>query len=1047
MDSAAKQNPLLPKKDQPTGESRGKSQPELMLRFVGLQDKRQVEDLEIINQLLSKMRFDTDFFEYKVVKKTETRRPINPKFPDGPKQKVIVEERINVNSDLKTVRQLEWRVLKDSENVLLLQINRAKGESFCLTLIFEKIFENDRQILISGLTNQVRLQLITVPDLKFQTIPATVKESVAFKEQLLNRASRARGMQATARELLDFPNIPPEMAKKIINVATGKSDKLTEAESINLILLSDLVTRYLPALQTFQQDVLDKVGSVAQLTRQFASLTKNISTKALVARLKDYLGEDAASCKTNAQVFQYIYQRLQQMKEGKLFVKGKLLDTKELFSTLRSMICISRSQHDPELWNKCLFFLKPEGPQPQTEFNLHNIRKLISQSEKQILLSHAASSRSLIETYIINNIPNQVIDKRIYMAENAVPPVETALIKGTIAPRLLLKNAKNPKKKSTVFLFNNPKITANKVENSLHCVGAAYGFLINSLFKQTLSRFFEEDRKSLMDRFGKNLFDVLYEQAVLETGLPVSRNDFSKWFEAQQLVLKIKEFGYIPNELEKVYDKDITPPILLGNGQSLFPIEYTEEEFEKDYLRYRAQYLGFFDKLKKVQFPDFEDYNPAKVMLQFVEEGHYNIRSSSCRPMYKNTFLFEELHRVVQESCKDISSDMELEAKFKKLILKIPFKFESLLFIGNTFEISAGGIMTARLHAQPVDSAEAITGLSGKFAANLTTILEQAESPERKALVQAIKILDEYKKAEINFQKYLTVSVLDRLIQEGLKRKERINVAPSEIKYFLSDNQKMIVGNMRDLNIGKLLRFDRKGKKEKGGDVDHLTFGEMLEAILYFKSVMKSINSRKKMIVQILAMLNRFSKTLKQGQEWKNYSGLINKFHNLISLPIDQIDEKSVRELSRVSAQLNSLVTKREYKDSAVAILHAEWKRKKPDHKKDIYFYTPFIEDDVKSQASNVLKEVRRGAQLMRMLKQKKALLYFPEASKKRQFKQMLEIGKFIEENGFEINQYVETRTLEKDQIKDLTRNLYPNNFFRLDKLEPTPKEARKAAS
>ncbi len=93
------------------------------------------------------------------------------------------------------------------------------------------------------------------------------------------------------------------------------------------------------------------------------------------------------------------------------------------------------------------------------------------------------------------------------------------------------------------------------------------------------------------------------------------------------------------------------------------------------------------------------------------------------------------------------------------------------------------------------------------------------------------------------------------------------------------------------------------------------------------------------------------------------------------------------------------------------------------------------------------MKELRRASHLMRMLKRKKAILFFPEASKPRQFKQMIEIGKFIEEQGFEINQYVEIRTLEEDQVHELTRNLYPNNFFRMDQLEPIARAPKKAAS
>ena len=215
-------------------------------------EKRQIEGIDLLTGLLNDRGFEVDHFEYKVLKKSEIRRPINPKQKNSPTEKITVEEKLNVNANLKSVGQLEWRVMKDPENVLLLQTQRTKGEALCLPLYFDSVFKKERQILVTGLNNAIKCQLVAKPDLRFQRIPEPIEQDKTVKDQLIHRASRQKGMQSTARELLDFPGLPEGITKKIVAIATGKKEKLNDAEAINLILISDLYSRYTPAFQTFQ---------------------------------------------------------------------------------------------------------------------------------------------------------------------------------------------------------------------------------------------------------------------------------------------------------------------------------------------------------------------------------------------------------------------------------------------------------------------------------------------------------------------------------------------------------------------------------------------------------------------------------------------------------------------------------------------------------------------------------------------------------------------------------------------------------------------------
>lgn len=1015
------------------------STPGLLVRFVALMEHRQIQGIDQITSLLREQDFEVEHYEYKVVKKTEMHKPINPKHKDGPKQKVIIEDKINVNANLKSVGQLEWRVLKDPEASLLVQLNRTKGETVTLPLFFENLFEKEKQVMVTGLNKAVKIQLISKPDLKFQKLPEPIANDAEVRQSMIDRAARMKGMQSTARELLDFPGLPPEISKKISAIATGKKESLKDEEAINLILLSDLHSRYSGAFQTFQNEIIDKSGNVAGLSRQFEILTQKISTKYLVNKFADFLGENVDKCRTNAQVFSYLYQRLQQMEEKQIYVNKKLLDRNDLFKLIRSIVSMARSQFDPDLWAKCHFFLNPQDETTDDKENTEAIQAFVRGLQGRKRKKDQIGTTDLYEIYFINNIYDYVADKKVSVAEDVLSKQEEGILRTIIIPRLHLRYARPGSKSAPQPLFDaSSKKPVHILFHSVHFIASAYGFLIGELLKDNLEKFLAQDKKELIGRFGVHFFDILYEQAVFEKRLHISRNQFAGWLSEIGLIQKPEELGHIPNEIETDYDTFLTPQVLAGSGQSTLDKAVTNDTFAKEYLSSRNRFSMFIEKIKKADKTIAGDYNPAAIFVEYFNQEKYDLRSPSFRQHVKNTFLYAELSDVVKESCVEIKNKLVEQSINKKIILKLPLKFSNVLFLGNTFEVPTGKfIVSVRVHTVPVKEISEDFGISAVFAAGFSKLLQEAGTPKRKALIQAMRMLGEYQKASVPLMKNLSIVLLDRHMQRMITKQKLINRDARFIKFKMPDVDKLIIGSARGSDLSKLFQSPDTVVKASKTVVLSRSFGEMVQSILYFQSVVESLESRREIIEEVKVLLNRFSKSLKKSNEWKTYYALVNRFGELISLPVASMSEKVIKPLTELGYKLNRLVTKWEYKNSVIAILHAEWKRKFPERRKSIYFYLPFVGDDSPGGKTNLLLEIRKARELINMLKTKRAIIFFPGATKEIQFNQMLDIHKFIREQGLKSEIYVEKRTLSEEKVRELCRDFYPSCFFNADELEP----------
>jgi hypothetical protein len=1018
--------------------------PELKIRFVSLLDSRMIKDMDEIRSLLKKKKFTSDYYEYKVTNTTFIRRLINTNSKNGLAERVMVEEKININTNLKAIRQLNWRILKDPENVLLVQLNQVKGESCCLPLIFSNIYQNDRDILVSGITKAMQVQLISKLDLNFQKIPKEILDNPITKGQILQRSRRKKGMQATARILQDFLGLPKLISAKIINIAAGSHIQLSDAEAINIILLSDLVTRYSGVLRTFQNDVSARNGSVSLFTAQFVELTQNISTKNLINRLGDYLvdeeeGFNGTISQNNSQLFSFIYKRLQHLDDKRIKIGDFHLTKSGLFNILKSMIIIARSQFDPGLWRQCLYFYKPDDDETSPHSNEIAVNRLAEGIRKQIEIHYEASSQSLMEVHLIHNIHNNTNCKRLLIGQMTLSIVELGIIKSKIAP-ILYKVDKNAKGWDTVRLFMDINYKSHQLIGSAHFAARAYGFLIGRRLRENVRKFLKPGLKSLLDRFNKNFFDVFYQIVISEPGLPVSRNQFADWLKYKQYFKDVTHLGYIKNTLEYSFDPLFTDPILSEKALSPFPATYSKQEFEKDYLKSRKKFLGFIEKLNH-SYETTNDNSILKIFLDLIEKGHYFFNAVYFRKQIKTTKLFKILVEVINQACKGLTFKLEKQSYHNKVVIKIPFNFDPLLSFCSIFEIKHENIiLTIHLIAVPVNSYEELNGLSKIVSKNLNLLFKHESNKKIQKLLYAFNIIREYKIASVDFFRYLSVIVVDRQLAYTVNKiTQNTNQTPNYIKNHIPDKDKLIIGNIRDVNIGGLIQNTKIAKKEIT-EFENLSSGQIIQGIIYYKSANQGIRELKDLINQIQTLLDTIAVN-KHDDDYNTFTKQIQKFKQLISTPIEDFSENIINLLSILSRRIQKTITRGEYNNGVLTSLRSDWAINYPDEDKKYYFYKNFISKE-SNQKSNLLLEIEKTRDILSDVTGKSCWIFLPDNQKEHQLQHLMEIGTFFKEKNYKMAFYINIKSLSEDRIKTLSTVFLPSNFFHLDGLKPINKNS-----
>ncbi|MGK0290777.1 MAG: hypothetical protein ACI86H_002240, partial [bacterium] len=321
---------------------------DLLARFYSHVGNEYLRCLSPLRQGLKSRGFAVENLEFKITVTKEVKRLINPKNPNGPSERVHIEEKTNLNTDAKALRSYVERVLREPYNVLLAQIYKARSESFALPIVFPNLFRVGGQVLVSYSDELTRLQLLTVPDLKFEKIPKIVEENSDFKDFLIGRGKRKKGIQSAMRELVDLPLLPEDLRKRITSVAMGQVHNFNEIELINLLLIADLHSRYSAIIKKFEMDWDGQVYSVELLSGMFSELVKNADTAYLKMHLSEYLDGEEYFMNNNT-VFPYLYNRYFNLDyDAKSKFEQKTFTRLTLRHLVRNLIVFTRSQNDPE---------------------------------------------------------------------------------------------------------------------------------------------------------------------------------------------------------------------------------------------------------------------------------------------------------------------------------------------------------------------------------------------------------------------------------------------------------------------------------------------------------------------------------------------------------------------------------------------------------------------------------------------------------------------------------------------------------------------------
>ncbi|MGK0290458.1 MAG: hypothetical protein ACI86H_001917 [bacterium] len=1015
----------------------------LVISFISHFSKDRIQGLTLIREWFRRRKFYVEAFEYKTLIKKEVRRPINPKNPEGPQEKVLVEEKIELNTDFKQLRQLRQRVLKEPQNVLMVQLERAKGEYCGLPLLFSSLIEDGRDIVVSRMPSIVKAQILAVPDLHFKKIPKEVEENEELKKQLLERATRSRGMQATMRELSNMPFFPEKNLYQISNFISGKTPKLTDAEAINLLLLSDLHNRYAAVLNAFEEDLQKQKASVPVLSNIFNSLLQNVSTEVVIQRLDPYIGGYDGVLKTKTQVFSYLYSILTADAEKRKKDWGEDLSTSDLFRRIRNVVIFNRSQVDPALWKKCEFIdINPENPE-----ELGKGLKLLEKVEKNVIKrikSHqAATSHNLDEIYSVQNLAQRVIGSPVFFKKSNFTLDEKKIIHRIHIPRYGLKYGES---ENAIQLFTNEKELkkpTNQLHHSIHMISMAYGVLIAEQLERRLNIFLKPGLKKLVNQYGGNFFDILYEFVVTESGFALTRNLFAKWLQELKKISSVKDRGYLENKIEEEKE-DLSLNVLLKKGDSLLPQKYTQDDFEEEYIAAKRQFETFYLKLKNLIKGKEVGQKVAKILLILKEKGFFNIQSSDYRKVMHDSSLYNELKKAITETCSGMLDALEKAAIKQKLIIKIPLQFETLLWIGHTFEIPNANGKPYIIHftAVPVKSHENLHGISKHFSEEFTRLLEQGGTSERRELIESQAILSEF--LNLNLFYYTKLMFLDRLMHRFVfEEAHKKRLLPCYFRNFLHDRQKLIVGNTNNVNLSKIRTYDLGVNKPKLEELPSISISEILQNATLIYELSKKVNDLKESSLQLL----QFAKKIEQqasaemkDQTWQRYLKLIHGFSRCVALPLHSLDEKKLELLHTIATNLSKMVREALTGNDLLGKTIRLWQRKYPLQAKQIYFFQPFLSLQT-SKIDPLLASIRQGYVQTQKIKNIKVMAFFPEGAKKFQMQHLINLKLMLPDLPYKAELFVETSSLSRDQVMELCKVYHPKNMFRLSRLDPLDKK------
>lgn len=313
----------------------------------------------------------------------KTRRSLGGKFGKGLSEEVTENIEVNPNEDLFGLRRWLGGIRQDPANVMLVNVGKLSLEPLAAPLVFSEMIRSGRPILVTGCDASMQDQLLSPIDLTFAAVPPAVQHNPALKLSLASRVHRRKGFISSIRSVLELESVPKALADKIAAINSGADPSgLTEAEVVNLCLLGDLVSRYMPAIVQFREALRNSSLQVPQLVSMFEILTADLTLAQTVEAFQAFFPEevraDPSRLKSRGQVFGEIYRFLQSREgSGK---GGRMERMDDFFRKLTTLVAQHRAKVDPMLWRHCHFLGDPDPVEQEMLANLRPYYTLVAKA-------------------------------------------------------------------------------------------------------------------------------------------------------------------------------------------------------------------------------------------------------------------------------------------------------------------------------------------------------------------------------------------------------------------------------------------------------------------------------------------------------------------------------------------------------------------------------------------------------------------------------------------------------------------------------------------
>ncbi len=381
-------NPLLggTQKAEPASDDKDKR----VVKLVSNVPPADISGLEEFLAVFNSKEARAEITQFRYVIQRRVKRALGGKFSKGLTTEVTENTEVKLNEDLFGLKRWLGAIRQDPSSLMLMNIHKIKEDAVAAPLVFSEMLKTGRPILITGAEHSAKAQLLATIDPQFSKIPKEVENDAQLKTSLLARVQRRKGFLQSMRNLLEFDYLPDKIRTRINEINTGGDpSKLSEAEIINLCLLSDTASRYRTVLEQFKTAMETSSVQVPQLMAMFELLTADFQVNQAVEIFKEFLdpeNTDFSQVTTKSQLFGHIF-RFLSTDEGSSRT-GRMDRMSRFFKSLTNNFVKHRSRIDPFLWKHCHFLGKSDPGEKKIVEGLkplfHSLQKTVRSGEKTV---------------------------------------------------------------------------------------------------------------------------------------------------------------------------------------------------------------------------------------------------------------------------------------------------------------------------------------------------------------------------------------------------------------------------------------------------------------------------------------------------------------------------------------------------------------------------------------------------------------------------------------------------------------------------------------